>query len=52
MRLVGIRDFRRGSDLAAMPEDVVAQYDSGEIPEGAVLVFDPNAAKTEEKQPA
>jgi hypothetical protein len=39
-----LRDFRRGSDGAAMPDEVVAQYDSGEIPDGAVLVFDPNAS--------
>ena len=38
-----LRDFRRGRDNEAMPEDVVAMYDSGEVPEGAVLVFDPNA---------
>ena len=36
-----LRDFRRGSDGAALPEDVVASYDSGDKPEGAVLVFEP-----------
>jgi len=36
-----LRDFRRGRDAAAMPDDVVRRYDSGEIPEGAVLVFKP-----------
>ncbi|MBX6388337.1 MAG: hypothetical protein IRZ08_04940 [Frankia sp.] len=39
-----LRDFRRGSDGAPMPDDLVAMYDSGEIPEGAVLVFDPTQA--------
>lgn len=37
-----LRDFRRASDDAPMPEEVVAQYDSGEVPEGAVLVFSPD----------
>lgn len=37
-----LRDFRRGRDGAAMPDNVVARYDSGEIPEGAVLVFKPD----------
>jgi hypothetical protein len=37
-----LRDFRRGSDGAAMPDHVVARYDSGEIPEGAMLVFKPD----------
>lgn len=36
-----LRDFRRGSDRAAMPEEVVARYDSGDKPEGAMLVFEP-----------
>jgi hypothetical protein len=39
-----LRDFRRGSDGSPMPDDVVARYDSGEVPDGAVLVFDPNKA--------
>ena len=34
-----LRDFRRMNDGSAMPDDVVAQYDSGEVPQGAVLVF-------------
>jgi hypothetical protein len=38
-----LRDFRRMSDDAALPDDVVGSYDSGEIPEGAVLVFSPDA---------
>jgi hypothetical protein len=38
-----LRDFRRMSDDAAMPDEVVAQYDSGEVPEGAVLVFSPES---------
>jgi hypothetical protein len=37
-----LRDFRRMADEAAMPDDVVTQYDSGEIPEGAPLVFKPS----------
>jgi Phytanoyl-CoA dioxygenase (PhyH) len=37
-----LRDFRRMSDDAAMPDDVVASYDSGEVPDGAVLVFSPD----------
>jgi hypothetical protein len=40
-----LRDFRRMSDLADMPADVVAKYDSG-LPEGgdAVLVFQPSGS--------
>jgi hypothetical protein len=38
-----LRDFRRARDGAAMPDNLVARYDSGEIPEGAVLVFKPSA---------
>jgi hypothetical protein len=38
-----LRDFRRARDGAAMPDRVVARYDSGDIPEGAVLVFKPTA---------
>jgi hypothetical protein len=41
-----LRDFRRASDDAEMPADVVAQYDSGEIPDGAVLVFAPDIERT------
>lgn len=37
-----LRDFRRGADGAAMPESVVARYDCGDKPEGAVLVFEPS----------
>jgi hypothetical protein len=39
-----LRDFRRLADGAAMPEEVVARYDSGEIPEDASLVFTPEEA--------
>jgi hypothetical protein len=39
-----LRDFRRGRDAAPMPDEIVARYDSGEIPEGAVLVFQPDPA--------
>ena len=37
-----LRDFRRARDDAAMPDNVVARYDSGEVHEGAVLVFKPS----------
>jgi hypothetical protein len=40
-----LRDFQRMSDAAPMPDDVVAQYDSGQVPEGAVLVFTADAGK-------
>jgi hypothetical protein len=36
-----LRDFRRSKDGEPLPDDVVAKYDSGEIPEDAVLVFKP-----------
>ncbi|MEJ0092992.1 MAG: hypothetical protein WDN46_06080 [Methylocella sp.] len=39
-----LRDFRRARDASAMPDSVVARYDSGDIPEGAVLVFEPSIA--------
>jgi hypothetical protein len=39
-----LRDFRRGRDGAPMPESIVAPYDSGYKPEGAMLVFEPEAA--------
>jgi hypothetical protein len=42
-----LRDFRRGSDDAALPDQFVARYDSGEIPEGAVLVFKPDSPASE-----
>jgi hypothetical protein len=38
------RDFCRGRDGAPMPEGIVARYDSGDKPEGAVLVFKPETA--------
>ena len=37
-----LRDFRRMSDDEHLPDEVVARYDSGEVPEGAVLVFNPD----------
>lgn len=40
-----LRDFRRGSDGAPMPREVVAHYDSGDKPEGGVLVFEPSIAE-------
>ncbi len=36
-----LRDFRRGSDGAPMPDDIVARYDSGDKSDQAVLVFEP-----------
>jgi hypothetical protein len=41
-----LRDFRRGRDGAAMPDSVVASYDSGPIPESGVLVFKPDQPST------
>ena len=38
-----LRDFRRMADLEAMPANVVARYDSGPVPEDAVLVFQPDS---------
>ena len=35
-----LRDFMRGSDLARMPEDVVAPYDTSNVADG-VLVYQP-----------
>lgn len=35
-----LRDFLRGSNGAALPEELVADYDSG-VPENGVLVFTP-----------
>jgi hypothetical protein len=42
-----LRDFRRGRDGGAMPEQIVDRYDSGDKPEGAVLVFEPTALPPE-----
>jgi hypothetical protein len=39
-----LRDFRRGHDGAAMPEDIVTRYDSGDKHEDAVLVYEPSAS--------
>jgi hypothetical protein len=39
-----LRDFRRSRDGAPMPESIVARYDSGDKPEGAMLVFAPETA--------
>lgn len=36
-----LRDFMRCSDLAPLPEDVVAAYDFGPVPDDATLVFRP-----------
>jgi len=44
-----LRDFRRGLDGAAMPEDVLARHDSGKIPEDGVLVFEPESQVTRER---
>ncbi len=35
-----LRDFRRGADLAPIPEEVVRHYDNAPVPEGT-LVFQP-----------
>jgi hypothetical protein len=40
-RGTSLRDFRRASDLAPMPDDIVARYDVGSESEG-VLVFNPS----------
>lgn len=43
-RGTSLRDFRRASDLAAMPDELVARYDvgySGATPEDRVLVYRP-----------
>lgn len=37
-----LRDFKRMSDEAPIPAEVVAQYDSGGAPANAVLVYDPS----------
>lgn len=39
-----LRDFLRATDHERFPEEVVATYESGMVPEGSVLIFDPNAA--------
>jgi len=39
-----LHDFRRGRDGAPLPESIVACYDSGDKPEGGVLVFEPQEA--------
>lgn len=36
-----LRDFRRMTDGEQLPAELVARYDSGEVPDGAVLVFNP-----------
>jgi hypothetical protein len=37
-----LRDFVRGSDGAAMSDELISRYDSGDIPKDAVLVFKPS----------
>jgi Phytanoyl-CoA dioxygenase (PhyH) len=39
-----LRDLRRLSDSTPVDEEIVAQYDSGDVPEGGVLEFTPEAA--------
>jgi hypothetical protein len=39
-----LRDFRRGTDGAALPDDLVARFDSGSVEDG-VLVFGPSVAE-------
>jgi hypothetical protein len=41
-----LRDFVRCADLKRMPEDVVTAYDNAPIEEDAVLVYQPNSART------
>lgn len=36
-----LRDFHRMSDGVSLPENLVAEYDSGDVPEDAVLIFQP-----------
>jgi len=36
-----LRDFVRGSDGAAMSDELISRYDSGDVPKDAVLVFKP-----------
>ena len=38
-----LRDFKRSSDLADLPEDLVARYDIGAKPVEGVLVFSPTS---------
>lgn len=38
-----LRDFLRGRDGAPLPDNTVERYDSGDKPEGGVLVFEPPA---------
>lgn len=40
-----LRDFRRMSDESAMPDEVVAKYDSGQVPSDGVLVFTPEGSR-------
>jgi hypothetical protein len=37
-----LRDFIRAKDFSRLPEDVVALHDSGEITNGAILLYKPN----------
>lgn len=39
-----MRDFLRGTDLARLPEDVVALYDDGTAVQGGELIYVPKAA--------
>ncbi len=41
-----VRDFRRGTDRAAMPPEAVALYDDGTMPEGGELVYQPPLVAT------
>jgi hypothetical protein len=38
-----LRDFVRATDHARLEDEVVASYETGKVPEGGVLIFDPTA---------
>jgi hypothetical protein len=44
---ISLRDFRRGSGDAAVPDHVVARYDSGEIPKVPFSCLSPTAMRAE-----
>jgi hypothetical protein len=40
-----LRDYLRATDLARLPDEVVAPYDTEPLAEGAVLVYEPKEVK-------
>jgi ectoine hydroxylase-related dioxygenase (phytanoyl-CoA dioxygenase family) len=40
-----LRDLHRLSDCAPLDDEIIARYDSGDVPEGAVLVYTPEEAE-------